>query len=97
PSGFEERPGSSREGTEGPMIDSVLPEIRRVLAENKVLVLTAEPGAGKTTLVPPALLGEPWLNGRKILLLEPRRVAARAAASRMASLRGEAPGKTIGW
>lgn len=79
------------------MIDAALPEIRRVLAANRVLVLTAEPGAGKTTLVPPALLEEPWLQGNKILLLEPRRVAARAAASRMASLRGEAPGQTIGW
>lgn len=79
------------------MIDAVLPEVRRVLAANQVLVLTAEPGAGKTTLIPPALLDEPWLEGRKILLLEPRRVAARAAAGRMAWLRGEAPGKTIGW
>lgn len=79
------------------MIDTVLSEIRRVLNENHPLVLTAEPGAGKTTLVPPALLDEPWLAGARILLLEPRRVAARAAASRMAWLRGEAPGQTIGW
>jgi len=79
------------------VIDALLPEIRRVLSDNRVLVLTAEPGAGKTTLVPPALLEEPWLDGRKILLLEPRRVAARAAASRMAFLRGETPGQTIGW
>jgi ATP-dependent helicase HrpB len=79
------------------VIDSVLPQIRSVLAANRVLVLTAEPGAGKTTLVPPALLDEPWLAGRKILLLEPRRVAARAAAGRMAWLRGEAAGQTIGW
>jgi ATP-dependent helicase HrpB len=79
------------------VIDAVLPEIRRVLADNLPLILTAEPGAGKTTLVPPALLDEPWLRGAKILLLEPRRVAARAAASRMAWLRGEGPGQTIGW
>ena len=79
------------------MIDAVLPDIRRVFAENRPLILTAEPGAGKTTLVPPALLDELWLAGKKILLLEPRRVAARAAASRMAWLRGELPGKTIGW
>ncbi len=78
-------------------LETVLPQIRSVLAENRILVLTAEPGAGKTTLLPPALLDEPWLNGRKILLLEPRRVAARAAASRMAALRGETPGQTIGW
>ena len=79
------------------VITAVLSEIRQVLAENRPLVLTAEPGAGKTTLVPPALLGEPWLDGAKILVLEPRRVAARAAASRMAWLRGEPPGQTIGW
>jgi ATP-dependent helicase HrpB len=78
-------------------LDSILPQVRSVFADNKILVLTAEPGAGKTTLLPPALLDEPWLRGRKILLLEPRRVAARAAATRMASLRGEPPGQTIGW
>jgi ATP-dependent helicase HrpB len=79
------------------MIDAVLPEVRRILAGNRPLVLTAEPGAGKTTLLPPALLDEPWLGGKKILLLEPRRVAARAAATRMAWARGEVPGKTVGW
>jgi ATP-dependent helicase HrpB len=79
------------------VIDAVLPEVRRVFAKNLPLVLTAEPGAGKTTLLPPALLDEPWLNGKKILLLEPRRVAARAAASRIAWARGESPGKTVGW
>jgi len=78
-------------------LDDVLGLVRAALAENHPLVLTAEPGAGKTTLLPPALLDEPWLNGRKILLLEPRRVAARAAASRMAFLRGEAAGDTFGW
>lgn len=75
----------------------VLPAIRQILDENQILVLTAEPGAGKTTLVPPALLEEPWLRGQKILLLEPRRVAARAAAERIAFLRGERAGKTVGW
>ena len=78
-------------------LETVLPRVREVFAENKPLILTAEPGAGKTTLLPPALLDEPWLAGRKILLLEPRRVAARAAASRMAALRGEDPGQTFGW
>ncbi len=80
-----------------PMLQDFLPEIQKVLAANRPLLLTAEPGAGKTTLIPPALLDEAWLAGRKILLLEPRRVAARAAASRMAFLRGEQPGQTIGW
>ena len=82
-------------GNEG--ITAVLGQIRQVLAANQLLVLTAEPGAGKTTLVPPCLLDEVWLQGRRILLLEPRRLAARAAATRMAWLRGEPPGKTIGW
>lgn len=78
-------------------IDAVLPQVRAVLSENRPLILTAEPGAGKTTLLPPALLDEPWLRDQKILLLEPRRVAARAAASRMAKLHNEAPGQTFGW
>jgi len=60
-------------------------------------VLTAEPGSGKTTLVPLLLLDEPWLTGRKILMLEPRRPAARMAARRMAALRGEAVGATVGY
>ena len=60
-------------------------------------MLTAEPGAGKTTIVPLRLLDEPWLDGRTIVLLEPRRMAARAAARRMAALLGEDAGQTIGW
>ncbi len=60
-------------------------------------VLRAPPGAGKSTLVPLALLAEPWLGDRKILLLEPRRVAARAIARRMAWLRGEPVGGTVGY
>ena len=79
------------------MIESVLPAIRQVLADNRPLVLTADPGAGKTTVVPLALLREPWLKDQKILVLEPRRVAARAAASRMAWSLGETPGQTVGW
>src|SRR5690554_5947000 len=55
------------------------------------------PGAGKTTRVPLALLDEPWLRGQRILMLEPRRLAARAAANRMASLLGENPGGTVGY
>ena len=61
------------------------------------MVLQAPPGAGKTTIVPLALLDEAWLEGRKILLLEPRRIAARAAASRMAQLLGEDVGQTVGY
>ncbi|WP_196778943.1 ATP-dependent helicase HrpB [Lysobacter silvisoli] len=78
-------------------IDALLPRIRDSLAAHPRLVLEAPPGAGKTTQVPPALLDEPWLAGRKIVMLEPRRVAARAAAQFMARQRGEAAGQTVGY
>jgi ATP-dependent helicase HrpB len=78
-------------------IEPLLPEILRHLAGGRNLVLEAPPGAGKTTLVPPALLGEDWLAGRRIVMLEPRRLATRAAARRMAALAGEAVGGTIGY
>ena len=78
-------------------IEPALPEIRAALREAAALVLQAPPGAGKTTRVPLALLDEPWLAGRSILLLEPRRLAARAAAARMASLLGEPVGQTVGY
>ncbi|SFN29829.1 ATP-dependent helicase HrpB [Dokdonella immobilis] len=78
-------------------IDEVLPELRTLLAANTRLVLEAPPGAGKTTQVPPALLDEAWLEGRRILMLEPRRIAARAAAEFMAAARGEAVGATVGY
>jgi ATP-dependent helicase HrpB len=78
-------------------IDEVLPELRNALARHTAVVLQAPPGAGKTTHVPLALLGESWLAGRSILMLEPRRLAARAAAARMAQLREEAVGETVGY
>ncbi len=78
-------------------IDAVLPEIAARLAERNALVLQAPPGAGKTTGVPLALLAAPWLAGRKILMLEPRRLAARAAAARMSTLLGERVGQTVGY
>ena len=78
-------------------IEPTLPEIRAALRDAAALVLQAPPGAGKTTRVPLALLDEPWLAGRSILLLEPRRLAARAAAARMASLLGEPVGQTVGY
>jgi ATP-dependent helicase HrpB len=78
-------------------IEPLLPTLRQVLAEEGRAVLVAPPGAGKTTAVPLALLGEPWLGGGKILLLEPRRLAARAAALRMAEVLGESDlGGTVG-
>ena len=78
-------------------IDAALPELARALGERSAAVLQAPPGAGKTTRVPLALLGEPWLDGRKIVMLEPRRLAARAAAQRMASTLGERVGETVGF
>jgi ATP-dependent RNA helicase HrpB len=78
-------------------IEQTLPEIRQALLRGNRLVLVAPPGAGKTTLVPLALLSEPWLAGRLIILLEPRRLAARNAAARMAALLGEKTGDTVGY
>lgn len=78
-------------------IDDLLPRVLASLANHPRLVLEAPPGAGKTTQVPPALLDAPWLAGRKIVMLEPRRVAARAAATFMARQRGEEPGGTVGY
>ena len=78
-----------------PVLD-VLGQLKVALASGTSTVLVAPPGAGKTTGVPPALVGEQWLRDQKILLLEPRRIAARAAAERMAELRGEKVGETIG-
>jgi ATP-dependent helicase HrpB len=78
-------------------IEDILPELRRTLATARACVLEAPTGAGKTTMVPLALKDEPWLKGQKILMLEPRRVAARAAAARMADLIGEKVGDTVGY
>lgn len=76
---------------------SVLPEIKDRLATPGVLILEAPPGAGKSTVLPLHLLDEPWLQQRKIILLEPRRLAARSVAMRMADLRNENVGETIGY
>ena len=78
-------------------ISPLLPDIRASLAAHPRLVLEAPPGAGKTTQVPLALLDAPWLAGRRIVMLEPRRVAARAAAGFMAAQLGEAVGETVGY
>ncbi|KEC71962.1 UNVERIFIED_ORG: ATP-dependent helicase HrpB [Rhizobium esperanzae] len=78
-------------------VSHVLPAIGVALAEQKRAVLSAPPGAGKTTLVPLYLLEEAWRGDGRIILLEPRRLAARAAASRMASLIGQQVGGTVGY
>ncbi|MCJ2016771.1 ATP-dependent helicase HrpB [Methylobacterium sp. E-065] len=77
-------------------IEAALPALRAALAARNAAVLVAPPGAGKTTRVPLDLLDAPWLDGRKIILLEPRRLAARAAAARMAQTLGELVGGTVG-
>jgi ATP-dependent helicase HrpB len=77
-------------------IDEVLPALRSALAMHSSAVLVAPPGAGKTTRAPLALLDEPWAKGKRLILLEPRRIAARAAAARMAATLGEKVGETIG-
>lgn len=78
-------------------IDSVLQDLLRALEDNANAVLVADPGAGKTTRVPLALLDASWRGDGKILVLEPRRLAARAAARRMAEELGEKPGETVGY
>ncbi|WP_070887274.1 ATP-dependent helicase HrpB [Pseudomonas argentinensis] len=78
-------------------IDSLLPDLCRALAERDEVVLEAPPGAGKTTRVPLAVLDQPWLAGQRIIMLEPRRLAARAAAERLAGELGEQVGETVGY
>ncbi|MDE2333113.1 MAG: ATP-dependent helicase HrpB [Rhodospirillales bacterium] len=78
-------------------VEAALPALREALREHRSALLVAPPGAGKTTRVPPALLGEDWIRGGRIVMLEPRRLAARAAATRMAGERGETPGGLIGF
>src|SRR5690554_5504954 len=78
-------------------ITAVLPELLSTLASHTCVLLSAQPGAGKTTVVPLALLNEAWLQGQKIILLEPRRMAARNAATFMASSLNEAVGQTVGY
>lgn len=78
-------------------IEPILPALLAALAAGRNAVLQAPPGAGKTTRVPLALLAAPWLAGRQVIVLEPRRLAARAAARRMAAMLGEAVGGTVGY
>src|SRR5436853_561048 len=75
-------------------IEPLIPDLRRILENSVNVVLQAPPGAGKTTRVPLALLEQPWLGGQRVIVLEPRRLAARAAARRMAALLGETVGET---
>jgi ATP-dependent helicase HrpB len=78
-------------------VEQVLPDLLSALSDRRNAVLVAPPGAGKSTVVPLALLREPWAAGMRLLLLEPRRLAARAVAARMATTLGEATGETVGY
>ena len=78
-------------------IDQILPELKHTLEQTTTALLQAPPGAGKTTRVPLAMLDASWRQGRKILMLEPRRLAARSAARYMAAQLGEKPGQTVGY
>jgi ATP-dependent helicase HrpB len=78
-------------------VEECLDNLKRHLCERDEVILQAPPGAGKTTLVPLALLGESWLANKKILMLEPRRIATKTAAMRMSSLLNETPGQTVGY
>ncbi|HLW07823.1 MAG TPA: ATP-dependent helicase HrpB [Marinilabiliaceae bacterium] len=78
-------------------ITEIIPQVQETLQQENTLVISAPPGAGKSTLLPLALLDAPWLEGHKIIMLEPRRLAARTIALRMASLLNENVGETIGY
>lgn len=78
-------------------ICQVLPQLKKELLSHKRLVLQAPPGAGKTTALPLSLLDEPWLDGKKIIMLEPRRLAVRSSAARMAEILGEKVGESVGY
>jgi ATP-dependent helicase HrpB len=79
-----------------PIVD-IITQVKQHLSEQNTLIVNAPPGAGKSTLLPLTLLDEPWLAGKKIIMLEPRRLAAKTIAARMAQLWGDEPGQTIGY
>lgn len=78
-------------------IHDLLPRLRQTLSSAPVVILQAPPGAGKSTVLPLELLKEPWLKGKKMIMLEPRRLAARSVSARMASLLNEEIGETVGY
>src|SRR5690349_19219699 len=78
-------------------IHDVIDELKTALSARTSAVLVAPPGAGKTTVAPLALMNEPWVGGRRLIVLEPRRLAARAAATRMARTLNEAVGERVGY
>jgi ATP-dependent helicase HrpB len=88
---------SNRLAPTGLPVEEAIAPLRDAFHSHRHAVLVAPPGAGKTTLVPLRLIDEPWIAGRRIIMLEPRRLAARAAAQRMAHMLGEKPGDTVGY
>ena len=78
-------------------VAEIIPAVKQSLANTSSLIIQAPPGAGKSTLLPLALLKEPWLAGKKILLLEPRRLATKSIAQRMSNMLGEELGQTVGY
>jgi ATP-dependent helicase HrpB len=78
-------------------VTEIIPQVREQLAKTNTLIVNAPPGAGKSTVLPLALLDEPWLEGKKIIMLEPRRLATKSIALRMASLLDEEVGQSVGY
>lgn len=78
-------------------VKDVIPQVKKELTDSSTLIVKAPPGAGKSTLLPLALMNEPWLKGKKILMLEPRRLAAKTIANRMSDLLGEKVGESVGY
>ncbi|WP_246535374.1 ATP-dependent helicase HrpB [Litoribacter ruber] len=78
-------------------IKEIIPAVKEILTNENTLIVKAPPGAGKSTLLPLALMNEPWLEGKKVLILEPRRLAAKSIAMRMADLQGTKIGEEVGY
>lgn len=78
-------------------VSEIVGELKQRLAQHRIVILQAPPGAGKSTVLPLEVMQEPWLRGRKVIMLEPRRLAARSVAHRMAALREEEVGQSIGY
>ena len=78
-------------------INEIIPDLKTKLEKEPVIILQAPPGAGKSTILPLEIMNEKWLAGKKIIMLEPRRLATRSVATRMASLLNESVGETIGY
>lgn len=78
-------------------VAEIIPQVKGILEDSNSLIVSAPPGAGKSTLLPLILMNEPWLNGKKILMLEPRRLAARTIAARMSSLLNDQVGQQVGF